>query len=66
MHGPSGDDSIVKCHTVVHHQIIVHHTEARGLIALSTEHRGEEIREGGKRVDTDRERERERTFDKIA
>ncbi len=66
IHSPSGGDSIVKWCTVARHQIIVHHIAARGLIALSIEHRQKERqgagREGEKRMDT----ETERTFDKIA
>lgn len=60
------NNSIVKWCTLLHHQIIVHHTAARGLIALSIEHRQNDRkgagREGEKRMDT----EIERTFDKIA
>lgn len=47
---------------MVHHQIIVDHTEARGLIALSTKHREVEMREEGRKSGGRMDTEMERTF----
>lgn len=48
IHSLSGDDSIAKWCTVVQYHIIVHHTEARGPIAVSIEHRRNKKKTGGK------------------
>lgn len=54
--------SVIKCCTLVHHHVIVHHTEARGPIAVSLKHRQEEKK---RRREKQNKKEKERTQRKV-